>query len=643
MLHSNRLPSLQGGSQRICGCGRQLLQRPPLRPARHRAFGVVRAAKRVKGNKGGGAAGKSPSKPSGNSGHPNYKSAGDVREGGAYTQETRDIILSLDRANKTAPNGKQILKNVGVAMYLGAKIGFLGQNGAGKSSLMRILAGQDQEYEGTLQLSPGIKVGYLQQEPVLDMNSTVLENIAPALAPTKAMLTEFEEVSMKMAEGGADYDALMKKMDKLQTAIDAIEGWELDRQLERAMQALRCPPGDSIVDNLSGGEVRRVALARLLLERPEVLLLDEPTNHLDADSVAWLERFLAEFKGTVVAVTHDRYFLDNVAGWILELDRGQGIPFEGNYSEWLKAKAKRLETEKRQQNSLQRSIASELEWVNTNAKGQQKKGKARLRRYDDLTKQASEYTRTSQLDCITIPQAPRLGSQVVEVENLSKSYGDRLLIKDLSFSVPPGSVVGIVGANGAGKSTLFRMLVGQEQPDSGNLKVGETVKTMYVDQSREALQSDRSVIDEIGEGAEEVDLGGRSVPMRAYASWFNFKGADQQKSVGVLSGGERNRLQLAKVLKQSGNLLLLDEPTNDLDVDTLRALESAIDSFAGSSMIISHDRWFLDRLATHILAFEGDSEVVWFEGSFSEYAADRQKRLGKVEPTRIKYRKLATV
>lgn len=610
-------------------------------PGRGRTFTVVRAAKRVKGNKtapskGGGG------KSQGNGGHPNYKSAGEVREGGAYSQETRDVILSLDRANKTAPNGKQILKNVGVAMYLGAKIGFLGSNGAGKSSLMRILAGQDQEFEGTLQLSSGIKVGYLQQEPQLNMNSTVLENIAPALAPTKAMLTEFEEVSMKMAEGGDDYEALLSKMDKLQSAIDAIEGWELDRQLERAMQALRCPPGDSIVDNLSGGEVRRVALARLLLERPEVLLLDEPTNHLDADSVAWLERFLAEFKGTVVAVTHDRYFLDNVAGWILELDRGQGIPFEGNYSEWLKAKAKRLETETRQQASLQRSIASELDWVNSNAKGQQKKGKARLRRYEDLEKQASEYTRTSQLDSITIPQAPRLGSQVIEVQGLNKSYGDRLLMKDLTFSVPPGSVVGIIGANGAGKSTLFRMLVGQEQPDSGELKIGETVRTMYVDQSREALNADRSVIEEIGDGAEEVDLGGRKVAMRAYASWFNFKGGDQQKSVGVLSGGERNRLQLAKVLKQSGNLLLLDEPTNDLDVDTLRALETAIDSFAGSSMIISHDRWFLDRLATHILAFEGDSEVVWFEGSYSEYAADRQKRLGKVEPTRIKYRKLAT-
>ncbi|DBA71404.1 TPA: hypothetical protein ACH3X2_011207 [Trebouxia sp. C0005] len=646
MLNSRGVTALRDACQHKCGCGQIFVFNPRLAPARHRAFTVVKAAKRAKGNKSApskSGGGKGQGKPSGNGGHPNYKSAGDVREGGAYTQETRDVILSLDRATKTAPNGKQILKNVGVAMYLGAKIGFLGQNGAGKSSLMRILAGQDQEYEGTLQLSPGIKVGYLQQEPKLDMKSTVLENIAPALAPTKAMLTEFEEVSMKMAEGGDDYDALLTKMDKLQSAIDAIEGWELDRQLERAMQALRCPPGDSIVDNLSGGEVRRVALARLLLERPEVLLLDEPTNHLDADSVAWLERFLAEFKGTVVAVTHDRYFLDNVAGWILELDRGQGIPFEGNYSEWLKAKSKRLETETRQQVNLQRSIASELDWVNSNAKGQQKKGKARLRRYEDLTQQAAEYTRTSQLDSITIPQAPRLGSQVVEVSGVCKSYGDRLLMKDLSFSVPPGSVVGIIGANGAGKSTLFRMLVGQEQPDSGELIVGETVRTMYVDQSREALDSERSVIDELGEGAEEVDLGGRSTAMRAYASWFNFKGADQQKSVGVLSGGERNRLQLAKVLKQSGNLLLLDEPTNDLDVDTLRALETAIDSFAGSSMIISHDRWFLDRLATHILAFEGDSEVVWFEGSYSEYAEDRQKRLGKVEPTRIKFRKLATV
>lgn len=635
-----------GSGQHRCGCGRSVLLPSQPGQLRTRVAPIVRAAKRVKGNKGAppnkGGGGKSAGKPPSNS-HPNYKSAGDVREGSAYAEETRDVILSLDRATKIAPNGKQILKNVGLAMYLGAKIGFLGQNGAGKSSLMRILAGQDEEYEGKLQLSPGIKIGYLQQEPELDMSSTVLENIQPAFNDTRAMLKEFEEVSMKMAEGGDDYDSLLSRMDKLQSAIDAIEGWELDRQLDRAMDALRCPPGDSKVGTLSGGEVRRVALARLLLERPQVLLLDEPTNHLDADSVAWLERFLAEFKGTVVAVTHDRYFLDKVAGWILELDRGQGIPFQGNYSEWLRAKSKRLETEQRQQASLQRSIAAELDWVNTNAKGQQKKGKARLRRYEDLTQQASEYTRTSQLDSITIPQAPRLGTQVLDVTNLNKSYGDRVLIKDLSFSVPPGSVVGIIGANGAGKSTLFRMLMGQEQPDSGELKIGETVKTMYVDQSREDLSSDRSVIEEIAEGAEEIDLGGRSIAVRAYASWFNFKGADQQKSVSVLSGGERNRLQLAKVLKQTGNLLLLDEPTNDLDVDTLRALESAIDSFAGCSMIISHDRWFLDRLATHILSFEGDSEVVWYEGSYSEYVDYRRQTSGKVEPTRIKFRKLAAV
>lgn len=619
----------------------------PARPA----LTPIRAAKRVKGPRkdgGGGssAGGKSATKTKPPSGAANggggYKSPGDVRDGSAYSQETRKIILSLDRVSKVAPNGKQILKNVGLGMYLGAKIGVLGQNGAGKSSVLRILAGEDQSFDGELQLAPGIRVHHLEQEPKLDAGMTVMENIEPALESVKSLLREFEEVSMKMAEGEGDTDKLMSKMDKLQNTIEAVNGWELDRQVERAMDALRCPPPDAKVDNLSGGERRRVALCRLVLEAPDILLLDEPTNHLDAQSVAWLEQFLAVFQGTVVAVTHDRYFLDNVAGWILELDRGQGIPFEGNYSEWLTNKAKRFEDEKKQQSALAKAVNEELEWVRSNQKGQQKKGKARMRQYEELVAKQNEFTARATMDSITIPAGPRLGNQVIEINELVKAYDDRVLIDGLTCSIQPGSVVGIVGPNGTGKSTLFRMIMGEEEPDSGSITIGETVVPMYVDQSRDALDNEKTVYEAIGGGYEEIQLGpSKSINTRQYLSWYNFTGADQQKKVGVLSGGERNRLQLASVLRQSGNLLLLDEPTNDLDVDTLRALEEAIANFAGTVIVISHDRWFLDRLATHILAYEGDSSTVWYEGGYSEYEADRQARTGVADPTRVKFRKLA--
>uniref|UniRef100_A0A7S0RSR6 ABC transporter domain-containing protein n=1 Tax=Chlamydomonas leiostraca TaxID=1034604 RepID=A0A7S0RSR6_9CHLO len=622
----------------------QLLASQPAQ--RHSRASVVTAAKKKSGGGGGGAkGGAAGGGGGGGGGGGKFKSPGEVRaDRAAYGQETRKIILSLDKIRKVTPQSKEILKNINLGMYLGAKIGVLGANGSGKSTLMKILAQEDKNFEGKVSLVPGITIGHLAQEPELKDGETVMSNIEPALQHVKDMVAQFEAISLQMGEPGADIDALSSKMDRLQNQLDAINGWEIERTLERAMDALRCPHPDAKVAVLSGGERRRVALARLLLSAPDILLLDEPTNHLDALSVAWLERFLADFKGTVVAVTHDRYFLDNVAGWILELDRGAGIPFEGNYSEWLAAKDKRLKVEEKSQSALQKTIEHELEWVNKQAKGQQKKGAARLRRYDDLVAQASEFVKTSQVDSITIPVGPRLGNKVLEVAGVCKSFGDKLLVDDMTFSVPPGAVVGIIGGNGAGKSTLFRMIMGQDTPDKGTLELGDTVVPMYVDQSRAALNPDRSVYDEISEGKDEVDLSGRSVPTRAYCSWYNFKGLDQQKKVGQLSGGERNRLHLAKTLKQSGNLLLLDEPTNDLDVATLRCLEEAIENFAGTSLIISHDRWFLDRVATHILAFEGDSKVTWFEGGYTEYEEERRRRAGgSADPTRVKFRKLAAV
>ncbi|CAM6125375.1 unnamed protein product [Calypogeia fissa] len=598
----------------------------------------VRAMAKKGGKKGGGGGG-------GASTVQKERSSGSKvasqEKGTPYENETRRIILSLRNVRKVTPMGKEILKGINVGMYLGAKIGLLGPNGAGKSTLLKILAGVEKAFDGDMYLDPKMKVGYLAQEPELNDGATVMSNIEPAFAETRQLLADFEKVSLDMANPDADMDKLMSKMEKLQTALDASNGWEIERTLESALNALRCPPSDAQVATLSGGERRRVALARLLLQKPDILLLDEPTNHLDAESVAWLERFLAEFKGTVVAITHDRYFLDNVAGWILELDRGQGIPFEGNYSAWLEAKANRFATEEKQQSALQRTVARELEWIRQNAKGQQKKGKARERAYEDLVRKASEYQRTEKLESMFFPQGPRLGNIVVEAQDVQKGFGGRLLYEGLSFSLPPGGVVGVIGGNGAGKTTLFRMIVGQDVPDKGHLRVGETVVPLYVDQSRDSLDPTKSVFEEITNGFDEIAIGDRKVNARAYCTWFNFKSADQQKKVSNLSGGERNRLHLTKIMKTGGNLLLLDEPTNDLDVDTLRALEDAIEGFAGCAVIISHDRWFLDRIATHILAFEGDSQVTWFEGSYSDYEADKRKRLGDREPTRMKYHAIA--
>jgi ATP-binding cassette ChvD family protein len=556
------------------------------------------------------------------------------------------VVLTLDRVSKSAPGaGKKLLDSVSVSMYLGAKIGVLGANGAGKSTLLKLLAGVDDAFDGRRVVADGLRISYLEQEPSLDAGPTVDDNIRPALAPVQALLDEFESVSASMAAPGADVDALMKRMDALQTRLDACGGWELERTLARATEALRCPPGDAPVATLSGGERRRVALARCLLEAPDVLILDEPTNHLDAASVAWLERTLADFTGTVVAVTHDRYFLDNVAGWILELDRGKGLPFEGNYSEFLEMKAARAAGEARTASNARRAMEAELEFVRANAKGQTKKGKARMRRYDELVDAAADAARAvaggaPSIDAITIPPGPRLGDVVVDAAGLTKAFGDRVLVADLSFSVPPGAIVGIVGANGAGKSTLFRMIVGDDAPDSGELRVGETVVPMYVDQARDALDPAASVVEAIGGGADVLALGGRDVPVRQYASLFNFAGAAQQKKVGALSGGERNRLHLARALASPGNLLLLDEPQNDADMDLIRALETALLAFPGSALVISHDRFFLDRVATHILAFEGDSAAVWFEGGYSEYEADWRRRNGGADPSRIKYRKM---
>ena len=550
-------------------------------------------------------------------------------------------IYTMNRVGKVVPPKKHILKDISLSFFPGAKIGVLGLNGSGKSTLLRIMAGIDTDIEGEARPQAGTKIGYLAQEPELDLTKDVRGNVEQGVAETKALLDAFNEVSAKFAEPDADFDALMAEQAKLQDKIDAADAWDLERKLDQAAEALRLPPWDADVSKLSGGEKRRVALCRLLLSNPDMLLLDEPTNHLDAESVAWLERFLAEFPGTVVAVTHDRYFLDNVAGWILELDRGHGIPWEGNYSSWLEQKDQRLAQEAREQASHRKAMQAELEWVRSNPKGRQSKSKARLKQFDEL--QSREFQERNETNEIYIPPGPRLGNVVIEAEHVRKGFGDTLLVDDLSFAIPPGGIVGIIGPNGAGKTTLFRMLVDQEQPDEGNLRRGETVDLAYVDQSRDHLDDGKTVWEEISGGLDILQVGKFEMPSRAYCGRFNFKGQDQQKRIGDLSGGERNRVHLAKLLQRGGNLLLLDEPTNDLDVETLRALEEALLVFPGSALVISHDRWFLDRIATHILAFEGDSQVTWFEGNYQEYEADRRKRLGDdaLNPHRIKYRRLA--
>jgi ATP-binding cassette ChvD family protein len=549
-------------------------------------------------------------------------------------------IYVMKNVSKIYPGGREIMKNVTLAFLPGAKIGVLGVNGAGKSTLLKIMAGIDHDIGGEAWAADGVKVGYLAQEPQLDPAKDVLGNVMDGVAETKALLDRFNEVSMQFGDPDADMDALMAEQAELQEKIDACNGWEIERTLEIAMDALRCPPGDAKVATLSGGERRRVALCRLLLSNPDMLLLDEPTNHLDAESVAWLERFLKDYRGTVVAVTHDRYFLDNVAGWILELDRGRGIPYEGNYSGWLEQKKKRLEQEEREEKARQRTLAREQEWIGQSPAARRAKSKARISAYEDLLAQSRDKAPDSAQ--IVIPPGPRLGDLVIEADHLKKGFGDRLLVEDLSFKLPPGGIVGIIGPNGAGKTTLFRMIMGQEQPDAGAIRVGDTVKLGCVDQSRDALAANKSVFEEISGGLDQIEIGKRTIPSRAYVGAFNFKGSDQQKKVGQLSGGERNRVHLAKLLKSGSNVILLDEPTNDLDVDTLRALEDALLDFAGCALIISHDRWFLDRICTHILAFEGDSQVVWFEGNYQDYEADRHKRLGTDadQPHRIKYKPL---
>jgi len=552
----------------------------------------------------------------------------------------QQYIFTMKDLRKVVPPKREILKGIYLSFYPGAKIGVIGGNGAGKSSLLRIMAGVDKEFIGEAFPSDGTRIGFLPQEPVLDPKKNVKENVEEGVKEIKELLRKFEEVSAKFADPDADMDKLMAEQAKLQDAIDAANAWELDRTLDIAMDALRCPPPEADVTKLSGGEKRRVALCRVLLSKPDLLLLDEPTNHLDAESVAWLEKFLHDFPGTVVAITHDRYFLDNAAGWILELDRGAGIPWEGNYSSWLEQKQKRLADEEKQESSRRRQLARELEWVRQSPKARQAKSKARLAAYEELL---NKETDKKQDDIeIQIPQGPRLGDDVVIAESLRKGFGDTVLIDNLTFRLPKGGIVGVIGPNGAGKTTLFRMIVGQETPDRGSLKIGSTVKLAYVDQSREALKGDNSVWREVSDGADYLEYGKQKISSRAYCSWFGFRGSDQQKLVKELSGGERNRLHLAKTLKAGGNLLLLDEPTNDLDVDTLRALEEALYQFAGCAVVISHDRWFLDRVATHILAFEGEANVVWFEGNYQAYEADKKRRLGADadQPHRIKYKKL---
>ncbi|WP_020563346.1 energy-dependent translational throttle protein EttA [Methylosarcina fibrata] len=550
-------------------------------------------------------------------------------------------IYSMNRVGKIVPPKKHILKDISLSFFPGAKIGVLGLNGSGKSTLLRIMAGIDKDIEGEAIPLKGTHIGYLPQEPQLAPNKTVRGNVEEAVAEIKAVLDRFNEVNNAFAEPDADFDALLAEQAELQEKIEAAGAWELDRKLEIAADALRLPDWDADVTKLSGGEKRRVALCRLLLSNPDMLLLDEPTNHLDAESVAWLERFLHDYPGTVVAVTHDRYFLDNVAGWILELDRGAGIPWEGNYSSWLEQKEKRLEQEEKQESSRQKAMKAELEWVRSNPKGRHAKSKARLARFEELS--SVDVQKRNETQEIYIPPGPRLGDVVIHADHISKGFGDRLLISDLSFKLPPGGIVGIIGPNGAGKTTLFRMMAGIDQPDSGTLTLGQTVQLAYVDQLRDDMNPNNTVFEEISDGLDMITVGKYETPSRAYVGRFNFKGSDQQKRIGDLSGGERNRVHLAKLLKSGGNVLLLDEPTNDLDVETLRALEEALLAFPGCAVVISHDRWFLDRIATHILAFEGDSQVVWFEGNYQDYEADRHRRLGSDadNPHRIKYKKLS--
>ncbi|MEE2980493.1 MAG: energy-dependent translational throttle protein EttA [Pseudomonadota bacterium] len=551
-------------------------------------------------------------------------------------------IYVMRHLNKVFPGGRQVLRDITLAFLPGAKIGVLGLNGAGKSTLLRIMAGLERDIDGEAWAADGVRVGFLPQEPDLDDSLDVLGNVMQGVGAVKGLLDRFDAVSARFGADidGDEMDDLLAEQAELQEKIEAADGWDIGRTVDIAMDALRCPPGDADVTTLSGGERRRVALCRLLLEKPDMLLLDEPTNHLDAESVAWLERFLHDYEGTVVAVTHDRYFLDNVAGWILELDRGKGIPWEGNYSSWLEQKSARLVVEEKQERGRQRTLASELEWIRATPAARRTRNKARVAAYDNLLADSRE--RDPDSAQIVIPSGPRLGDLVVEAEGMNKAYGDKLLIDDFSFRLPPGGIVGVIGPNGAGKTTLFRMIVCQEEADGGSMRTGETVVTGYVDQSRDSLDPAKAVWEEIAEGQDEIDLGTRKIPARAYCASFNFKGADQQKKAGQLSGGERNRVHLAKVLKSGANLLLLDEPTNDLDIDTLRALEEALLDFGGCAIVISHDRWFLDRIATHMIAFEGDSHVEWFEGGYSDYEADRKRRLGAEadQPHRIKYKPL---
>ena len=554
------------------------------------------------------------------------------------SEDTKKIIYSMMRVSKNY-NKQPIIKDISLSYYYGAKIGVLGLNGSGKSTLLRIMAGVDKEFNGEVALSPGYSVGYLEQEPQLDESKTVREIVQEGVQEIVDLLAEFEEINNAFADPDCDMDKLLARQAKVQDQLDAADAWELDSRLELAEEALRCPPPETSIKVLSGGEKRRVALCRLLLQKPDILLLDEPTNHLDAETVNWLEQHLQRYQGTVIAVTHDRYFLDNVAGWILELDRGHGIPWKGNYSSWLEQKQERLRREEKSESKRQQTLQRELEWIRMSPKGRQAKSRARITSYEKLLGNAAQ-EKEKQLE-LFIPPGPRLGDVVVEADQISKGYGDRLLIDKLSFRLPPGGIVGVIGPNGAGKSTLFKMIIGEEKPDSGSFKVGETVRLGDVDQSRE-LNADKTIWEEVCNGQDFIQMGGVSVNSRAYVARFNFSGSDQQKKVGVLSGGERNRVHLAKMLREEANVLLLDEPTNDLDVNTLRALEEGLENFGGCAVIISHDRWFLDRIATHILAFEGDSQVVWFEGNYSDYEADRKRRLGKEadQPHRIRYRSL---